>query len=241
MRSQQTILLLVILSLVRPAAAQLESSTSLSSADLMLGIGSGQTTVSLSYHYAWKFGKKKKLELGVGARLSSFTSTGKYFITAPAKLVKGETGPGALFKEPIVENMDSVLFPSAQINALNFLLSIGYTFSKKFSAGFNIDAIGFSFGGSQSGTYINGSTTQAITASPTSFNLLLVGENDEGSLNSEFFVAYAFDKKWSAKLGFQHIFMEYTTDTQVQQFPEPNDRFRITPTIVCAGVSYRIH
>ncbi len=210
-------------------------------ADLMLGIGGGQTNVSLSYQYNWKFGKKQKLEMGVGARFNSFFSSNKYFVTAPAKIVKGEAGLGAFFKEPITSNMDSVQVPSAQINSLNILLNIGYNFSDRFRAGFNIDVIGFSFGGSQKGTYINGTATQPVTASPSGFNLLLVGENDLGSLNSEFFIAYAFNEKWSGKLGVQHIFMEYTTDTQVQQFPEANDRFRITPTVVCVGVVYKIH
>ena len=223
------------------ADAQDERRASTSAVDLMLGIGSGQTNASLSYQYAWKFGKNKKLEMGAGMRFNSFFSSDKYFVTAPAKIVKGEAGPGALFKEVIPANMDSVKFPSAQVNSLNVLLSIGYSFSARFRAGFNIDVIGFSFGGSQNGTYINGTATQPVTASPSGFNLLLVGENDLGSLNSEFFVTYAVNEKWSGKLGVQHIFMEYTTDTNVQQLPEANDRFRITPTVVCVGVVYRIH
>ncbi len=215
-------------------------------ADFMLGIGSGQTNVSISYQRNWKFGKKQKLEMGVGMRFSSFFSRDKYFITAPAKIVKGEAGPQALFKEPIPEYIDSVLFPSAQINSLNFMLNIAYSFSNRFKVGFNIDVIGISFGGVQSGTYFNGNAPDGIvnkpvSGSPTGFNLLLVGENDIGSLNSEFFVAYAFNDTWSAKFGAQHIFMEYTTDTKVQQVPEANDRFRITPTVLCAGVVYKIH
>lgn len=230
-----------------PATAQDEESRATASyTDFMLGIGSGQTNVSLSYQRNWKFGKKQKLEMGVGMRFSSFFSSNKYFTTAPARIVKGEAGPQALFKEPIPEYVDSVLFPSAQINSLNFMLDIAYSFSDRFKVGFNIDVIGISFGGVQSGTYINGNAPDGIvnkpvSGSPTGFNLLLVGENDIGSLNSEFFVAYAFNDTWSAKLGAQHIFMEYTTDTKVQQLPEANDRFRITPTVVCVGVLYRIH
>ena len=215
-------------------------------ADFMLGIGSGQTNLSTSYQIVWKFGDNQKLRMGAGVRLNAFFASDKYFVTAPAKIVKGEAGLGAFFKKPIEENMDSVQFSSASIYSFNFLLSIGYAFSEKFAAGFNIDVIGASFGGKQAGTYINGNALDGNTAVPTSgaptgLNLLLVGDNDIGSLNSEFFVTYALNSNWSLKGGIQHVFMEYTTTTKVQQQPESNDRFRITPTVFCAGIVYRIY
>jgi len=225
-------------------SAQDAESTTSAYADLTFGIGSQRST-AVSYQHNWKIGAKKKLELGVGGRFSSFFANNKHFVTAPANIAKGTTGPGALFKEAIKANMDSVLFPSAQINSINVTINIGYNFSKKFRAGFNIDLIGFSFGAAQAGTYINGNgapgaQTVPVTASPAGFNLLLIAENDRGSLNSEFFVAYSINDKWSVKLGAQHIFMEYVTDTKVQQFPEANDRFRITPTIVCFGTAIKL-
>ena len=224
--------------------AQDVSSKNSSYADLTIGIGS-ISSVALGYQYNWKMGKKQKLELGVGGRFSSFIASDKYYVTAPAKISKGSSGPGAFFKEPITMNMDSVLLPSGQVNSLNVMLNIVYNFSSKFRAGFNIDLIGFSFGGSQTGTYINGngapgSQLLPVSASPAGFNLLLVAENDLGSLNSEFYVAYAINEKWSVKLGAQHIFMEYVTATKVQQFPEPNDRFRITPNIISVGGAYKL-
>ncbi len=214
--------------------------------DLMIGVGNGQTNVSTSYQHAWKFGARKRLLMGVGMRLSGFFASDKYFVTAPAKIVKGEGGPGALFKKPIEENMDSVHFNTANTYALNFMLNIRYSFTDRFSAGFNIDLIGVSFGKQQSGTYINGNdpsgnTSQPTAGAPTGFNLLLIADNDLGSLNSEFFVGYRINERWSVKAGVQHIFMEFTTTTKVQQFPESNDRFRITPTTACAGVVYTIH
>lgn len=235
----------IVLSLsILTAVAQDESRERTTLADFMLGVGSGQTNVSFSYQEGWKFGAKKRLVMGVGIRANAFFASEKYFVTAPAKLVKGEAGPGALFKDKIPANMDSVHFTSAQAYSLNVLIHISYAFTEKFKAGFNIDVIGVSFGGSHNGTYINNNdpanTNQPIKGSPSNFNLLLVGENDLGSLNSEFFVTYAMTDKWSLKAGAQHIFMEYTTATAIQQFPEPNDRFRITPTVVCAGVVYTI-
>lgn len=214
-------------------------------ADLMLGFGGGVTNVATSYQYAWKYGKKQRLTMGIGMRFNGFFASDKYFVTAPARIVKGEGGPQAFFKEAIPDNMDSVLIPSASIFALNFMVNIGYSISDRLSAGFNIDVIGISFGKQQPGVYINGNAPDGITskpveAAPTGFNLLLIGENDIGSLNSELFVAYKLDERWTAKLGIQHTFMEYTTTTKVQQLPEANDRFRITPTVVCVGVGYTL-
>lgn len=207
--------------------------------DMMVGIGK-VVNLSISYQVGWKFGEKQRLVMGVGARVNNSIATGEFFTTAPAKLVKGEAGPAALFKEPIPANIDSVLLPTARVYSLNAMLHIGYNFSEKFGVGFNIDVIGASFGGSTSGTYYAGTVSTPVTASPSGFNLLLVGENDLGTLNSEFFVGYRINEKMMLKAGIQHIFMEYTTSQAVQQFPEPNDRFRITPTIFCAGLAYKL-
>ena len=210
-------------------------------ADASVGFGSSKTNVSFSYQHNWKVGKSKKLQLGIGGRFTSFFGSNQYYVTAPAGIVKGSTGPGALFDENIVANMDSVLLPSHQVNTLNMMLTIGYELSSHFRVGFNIDAIGFSFGGAQAGTYINGLSVAPTTVKPAGFNLLLVGENDFGSLNSELYVNYFFDDTWAVKLGVQHHFIEYVSDTKVQQFPEPNDRFRITPTVLSVGATYRLH
>ena len=103
--------------------------------------------------------------------------------------------------------------------------------------GFNIDAIGLSFGGENKGTYINGSQVQNAISNPTTFNALLIGDHDRGSLNSEFYGKYRLNDRWSVKAGLQHLFTEYTTVTKVQQFPEPNDRFRNKSTLFMIGVS----
>ena len=159
-------------------------------ADITAGFGSSQVSGAVSYVYNWKIGKRKKWEAGFGARFTSYFGSNLYFKTAPAKLTSGKTGPGVLFADDIKPNIDSVLFPKAQVNALNLSLNFGYNFTKKFSLGLNIDAIGFSFGKKQSGIYYgnNFASGVAVTARPTGFNLLLISDNDKGSLNSELFV-----------------------------------------------------
>ena len=211
-------------------------------ADLTLGIGSSQVTGSLSYVHNWKVGKRKKWELGLGTRFTGYFGSNLYFRTAPAKLTSGKTDPTVLFSKDIEANIDSVLFPKAQISSLNLSLNFGYNFSKKFSAGLSIDAIGFSFGKKQSGIYYgnNYATGVPVTAKPTGFNVLLISDNDKGSLNSELFARYKWNDSWGVKLGLQFFFAEYTTDTDVQTTPggEKNDRFRKKMAGVGVGVTY---
>ena len=211
-------------------------------ADITAGFGSSQVSAALAYVYNWKLGKRKKWETGFGARFTGYFGNNLYFKTAPAKLTSGKTGPAVLFADDIKPNIDSVLFPKAQVNALNISLNFGYNFTKKFSLGFNIDAIGFSFGKKQTGIYYgnNFATGVAVTARPTDFNLLLISDNDKGSLNSELFAKYKWNNAWGIKLAFEFLFAEYTTTTQVQTTPggDKNDRFRKKMAGGGIGVTY---
>lgn len=211
-------------------------------ADLTVGIGSSQFTGALSYVYNWKLGKRKRWELGLGARFTSYFGSNLYFRTAPAKLTSGKTDPTVLFTNDIDANIDSVLFPKAQVNSLNLSLNFGYNFSNKFSAGLTIDAIGFSFGKKQNGVYYgnNAAAGVPVTAKPTAFNVLLISDNDKGSLNSELFARYKWNDSWGVKLGLQFFFAEYTTNTQVQTTPggDKNDRFRKKMAGAGIGVTY---
>lgn len=212
--------------------------------DVTAGIGSSQGTGSVSYVYNGKVGKRKRWELGLGARFTSYFGSSLYFRTAPAKLTSGKTGPTVLFSEDIDENIDSVLFPKAQVNTFNLSLNFGYNFSKRFSAGLTIDAVGFSFGKKQNGTYYanNFATGVPVTARPTGFNLLLISDNDKGSLNSELFARYRWNDSWGVKLGFQFFFAEYTTDSKVQTTAggDRNDRFRKKMAGAGIGITYNL-
>ncbi len=207
-------------------------------------VGSSQGSGSLAYVYNWKYGKHKRLELGLGAKFTSYFGNNLYFSTAPAKLTSGKTDPTVLFSEDIDQNIDSVLFPKAQSNFLNLTLNLGYNVSRKFYVGFTIDAIGFSFGKKQNGIYYgnNFATGVPVSAKPTAFNVLLISDNDRGSLNSELFVRYKWNDSWGVKLGFQFLFAEYTTDKEVQTTPsgDKNDRFRKKMPGAGIGVTYNL-
>lgn len=210
-------------------------------ADAMVAFGNYQGSLSLAYGYDWRLGKKKKFGLGVGARLTTYIGQNQYYETAPAELTSGSTGPLVIFENTITANVDTLLISSPQVTMFNILINLSYPLGKRFMVGFNIDAIGFSFGGRQQGNYINGSLGSITTATPTSFNLLLISDNDLGSLNSELYLKYQWADRWSIKGGAQFLFTEYTTATPVQQQPEPNDRFRNKSLMIALGVSYRIN
>ncbi|MFZ6010770.1 MAG: hypothetical protein ACOYXT_10530 [Bacteroidota bacterium] len=188
-------------------------------------IGSGEGSVSADFFHLWKVGKKDKIEAGIGARFNSYFGTNQYYSSAPANLANDE------------KKTDSVRFARAQVNAFNLAINFGYRLSTKIGLGFNIDFLGFSFGGKKDGTYINGNQIDNTTAKPTSFNVLLVGNNDHGMLNSEFYGRYFFSDRIALKVAFQYLFTEYTTDTPVQQQPESNDRFRNKSAMVSVGIT----
>lgn len=213
------------------------------SASLSTAFGSSAFSASLGYQHLWKLGKKQKWAIGGGLRFTSYFGDNQYYITAPANLTKGKTGPGVLFADDISQNIDSVLFSTAQLNALNISVNFAYNFNKRFALGFNIDAIGFTFGSEQNGIYYaNNGAGAAAKAKPTGFNWLLIGDNDKGTLNSEFYGRYQFKNKWGAKLGYQYLFTEYTTNTTIQTTPDgqKNDRFRYKSSAVSVGVTYAL-
>jgi hypothetical protein len=208
--------------------------------DATFGIAKYQGTLSLSYVHTWRIGAKQKLGIGLGGHFTSYLAANQYYTTAPATLTSGSTSPTIIFQDNIQSNIDTFLIKSPQVNSINLSIHIDYQLSKKITAGFNIDAIGFSFGGSRTGNYINGASGKMLSATPTPFNILLISDNDKGSLNSEFYFRYFLNDKWGLKAGAQFLFTEYTTETKVQQFPEPNDRFRNKSLLFCIGASYKI-
>jgi hypothetical protein len=208
--------------------------------DVDAAIGSNEGTLAVSFNLDKNLGKKHRIVAGLGARFTSYLGKNQYYITAPAELTSGSTGPAVIFKENIDANIDTFLIKTAQVNSLNLLITLGYNVSTKLLLRFNIDVMGFSFGKTANGNYINGSQGAMQFSDPTAFNLLLVSDNDKGSLNSELFARYFLNEKWGLKGGVQFHFTEYTTETEVQQQPAPNDRFRNKSLMFMAGVSFKL-
>lgn len=207
--------------------------------DANFAFGDQQGSLSFLLLKNYSVGKSQKFKIGIGARLTSYLGLNQYFVTAPAQLTSGGTSPLILFQDNIIKNIDTLIVKSAFNHSLNATVNFGYAISNKVHVGFNIDLIGFSFGNTSSANYINGSQGKNTTASPTGFNILLVSDNDRGSLNSEFYGKYFINNRWGVKLAAQFLFTEYTTATKVQTLPQENDRFRNKSLLASIGVTYK--
>lgn len=171
--------------------------------DKEIGLAVYNAGLAPSFSQMLDLGKKKKLQLGIGLRATaSFGNNNIEFITAPAHLTSKEMyidtlSPGATFIMP-----------------LNLYGTIRYNFTPRWSAEFNIDFVGFSFGTSKPGAvlqYKDGN--KSITnASPSFFNLLLIGDRDYGSLNSEIAIAYRYNPRLRFRAGASFLFNELSID-----------------------------
>jgi len=210
--------------------------------DLAATAGSNQGTIAGSYVYNWRLGEKRKFEIGIGGRVTSYFGTKKDFITAPAKLARTSTIPFLIvFAGQKEENFDTLNVQRPSVISFNFTGNMGYHLSERLYAGLNIDLIGFTVGKKTNAVFIsNGVTTTEPDAKPAAFNALLTGDHDLGSLNSEFFLKYNINKQWSIRGIYQFIFIEYKTNTlkQVTADGTENDRFRNKANTFGLGVSY---
>ena len=200
----------------------------------------GGASTALSYNQLYGVGKSKRFKIGWGVRLTSFFGKDLNYYTAPAKLTSGEIGPQVLFVENVLSNIDTLKLSKTQTNALNFDIHLQYSF-RKLDVGFNIDAIGVTLGGQQSGLFLAKSTGSRLhgtqqTAKPTVFNLLLVSDNDLGSLNSELYGRYWLKENIGLRFGASFQFTEYTTS---QKLTFENDRFRNKALMPFVGISFK--
>lgn len=209
--------------------------------DLSLASNGDFTTAALSVNRLHGLGRSHRFRIGYGLRFTSAFGSNTDYRTAPAKLTSGNQSIVALFSEDIIANIDTVRFPKTQINSLNVSINLEYALSRRFEVGINIDAIGFSFGGQQTGTFIaNGPVRSSLSgtaqaAKPTAFNLLLISDSDRGSLNSEAYVRYRFTPRVSVRGGLSFQFNEYTT---TRKLTFENDRFRSKNAMPLLALSY---
>ena len=243
---KKALIIVVVTVLTIATNAQKKVSTN-KFADIAGTVGSSQGTAAVSYVYNWKFGfgKKENWEAGIGARFtSSFGSKLEYTTAGPAKFTRTSTTPFLIvFAGQRPENWDTLTVQRPFVNILNLAANFGYNFSSKWSGGFNVDLIGFSFGRKSPAVFLsNGVTTTEPSAKPTPFNILLTGDHDRGSLNSEFFVKYKFNKAWALRGIYQFLFTEHTAENIKQALPDGTtiNRFRNKANNFGVGISYQL-
>jgi len=212
--------------------------------DFAVAFGNHEGTATFSFVHGWRFSKKKKLEAGFGLRATSYVGSKREFYTAPARLARSTTVPFAIvFAGHEEENLDTLTVQRPFTIAVNLSVNAGYYISERWYAGLNIDLIGFTVGRTTNAIlHSDGTPTTEPAAKPAPFNLLLTGDNDYGSLNSEFFVRYHLSKRWAVRSVYQFFFAEYKTQNIKQIAPDGTevDRFRNKTNLFGIGVSYRL-
>jgi len=213
--------------------------------DLAGTVGKSQGSVSASYVHNRKLWKKQRWEIGYSARWSSYFGSNTDFITAPARLARTNTTPFLIFfAGQRKESQDTLTVQHPFTSSINLAVNFGYNFSNKWSAGFNIDVIGFTFGSkSRAILTTNGNTQTEPAAKPASFNLLLTGDHDLGSLNSEFFLHYHLNNRWGVRAIYEFLFVEYKTQSVKQVAPDGTvvDRFRNKANTFGIALAYQLN
>jgi len=100
---------------------------------------------------------------------------------------------------PIYRSVEAI--EDVSLTAANIALYTEYNYLKYF-LGFNIDFIGTTFGNDSK---VEGSVNKV---GPSKFNNFRGGDNDVGSLNSEFWAGYKFDKTL-IRAGLSHQVIQY--------------------------------
>lgn len=208
-----------------------DQAPSLFHADLSLGFKSNAQTLAIGINRLHPIALKQKFSIGYGIRFTGFSGQNNNFITAPAKISEGN-----FFKRQNPDKLDTLTMNGGVIS-VNAAIYLNYKINEKWSVQFNIDAIGFSFGSEQTGSFVansQGIMVQSVNAKPTRLNLLLTGDYDFGSLNSELIGTYNFHKS-AIKFGLTFMFNEYTTS---QKLTFNNDRFRVKNLIPLLGYKF---
>jgi hypothetical protein len=191
--------------------------------DLSAGLASGAVTTALAETSA--FGLfDGRLRLGAGPRLFGFFGGSDLsFTTADPDLISAG-------------RVNTLTASSVRNFALNLALSARVRIVAGLELGANIDVIGVGFGPSRTATSTTGAFQGPQTASPASFNLLALGQNDQGTLDSEFYAAWWFDDRLAVRAGASHVGTELVTS---QKLDDGNDRFKRSTTLIFLAVSYR--
>jgi hypothetical protein len=214
--------------------------------DLSVSAATGRFSGALSWSHVGRITKRiERLKVGYGVRFTSFVGANKYYVTAPSKYTSPVQSLGTIFSETIEANIDTVSTATAFSNSLNLAIYIQYAITKRIDIGFNIDAVGFSFGPEKQFNIISSSLdpnqSPVVSGSPTRWNVLLTSDNDIGSLNSEFFARYALTNKIGIRAGYTFLFTEYKLDSKLS-FDNGrimNDRYRYKSSMAMIGVSYK--
>lgn len=212
--------------LAAPALAAAGTDRHSATLDASLGAAPDRATAAVSWNHPLAV-FPGRLEAGLGARLTSFRARGPLVF---------RTGDPDLVRAGLVNRL---VLSDPWVTSLNVQLLVVLRIAGPLEAGFDIDLAGFSFGPARTGDY---EATDPAFAGPrrarvSSFDLLLGDIRDRGQLNSEFFLGWRLDERWTVRAGLSHVATEYRT---VEPLDGGNRRFRRFTNQLFAGVSRRL-
>ena len=229
MKNRYSLIIIALALVIGLNAAQAQKTESVNRlrqyGDVSLAFGEGFLG-SLAYQHTWGLGKSQKLRLSYGFRLTGYSGPEREFYSAPIEYYM------------IEEETDTLTISDPGMSNLALYIGATYRVGTKWEFGFNIDALGYTFGGDRDGVFTgnNGETINA-TVNPNQVTALLVGANDIGMIKAEFFAAYQFNDRMTLRAGFNNNFIEYKTATELQA---GNTRFRADPTAYFVGFRYKL-
>lgn len=205
--------LIVNLTYAQSVKHELQTSLSLGAGQLMISASTGVT-------HQLRFGVQKQFALYYGLRYSLY-SENKTEYTLQNKC-----------------DCRLVVNPAEKTNqSLNIMIGAQYHYRQWF-AGFNIDLAGIKLG--EESAVIeqiqNSGTIHRSAVANGKLNLLKVGYNDEGFLNSEFYIGYQWSR-FALKAALAHVYIQYTPAENQSQI---NDA-EIFYNLGTLGISYRLY
>lgn len=220
-------LLLTIATMFQVKAQESLIATEVSRQDLDLALSAQENGFlgSLAYQRTRMLGRQGQWRLSYGIRYSNFRGRNLEFYSAPVDFYG------------IEEKTDTLFAASPSQNNIALYLGASYNSSGLAEVGFNIDALGYTFGQKTDATFFGSGQQIITTASPNQPTVLLVGARDIGMIKAEFFAAFHLTDTWTLRFCFNNNFLEYKTATELQK---GNTRFRADPTMGCVALRYKL-
>ncbi|GAB3943337.1 hypothetical protein GCM10028805_09430 [Spirosoma harenae] len=235
-----------------PVSARLSSGY-----DLGMAYAKNNYNPSIAYYQLLNVGERKLFSFGWTARLGAFYGDNLNYYTAPAKLTRGKTGFAALGAPLINNNIDTVRYDYVTMTSLNIGVRAQVNLGKV-EVGFSADLVGLTLGKSRTGRYTS-STGKFIVksaagldsatvffqgnnafqqASPSNFNVRLLGDNDRGTLSTEVYARIHLSQRIALKGGYQWL----TTETTVKNRDviADNNRFRNRAGMAYLAVTFPV-
>jgi hypothetical protein len=150
------------------------------------GFGDAKKVAAPSFAYTQTIGlgKDNAYRIGSGIRMNGFYTKNRDFEGVETK-IKGTT-----------------ITPRERYGANSLNIPIIAEFhSKKISLGFNLDLLGFSFGGSKDSLSYSKEILDSLSINPNSVSFQLFGRKSRGTLNSEIYLGYDLADEITIRVG----------------------------------------